>query len=62
MKPERFELPDVTTHRPFRVSTREIVGPKLVVGDSIPHDVERDFENLVADITAFLCPRCRFTR
>jgi hypothetical protein len=33
VKPQRFELPDVTTHRPLRVSTCEVVGPKLVIGD-----------------------------
>ncbi len=60
MVPKRFELPHMTSRRTLGVSSLEVVGPKLVVGHAVPHDVVRDLENLVTDrddgflVTAFL--------
>ena len=49
VKPERFQLPDVPTRGPLRMSTGEVVGPQFLVGHAVAHHVVRNFENLMTD-------------
>src|SRR5436309_15698970 len=49
VKPEGFKLSDMTTNRTLGVTAVEVVGPEFVVRNAVPHDVVRDFENLMAD-------------
>ena len=42
VKPERLKLPDVPTDSFLGVAPIEVVGPKLLVGHAVAHDVERN--------------------
>jgi hypothetical protein len=48
VKPERLELPDMPSNGALAVALVEIVGPELVIGAAIAHDVVRDFKDLMA--------------
>ena len=48
MKPERFQLPDVTMHGSLAMAPIEVVGAQFLVRDAVAHDVVRDFQDLVA--------------
>jgi hypothetical protein len=48
VKPERLELPDMPSNGALGVALVEIVGPELVIGAAIAHDVVRDFKDLMA--------------
>src|ERR1700694_476913 len=47
VKPERLKLPDVPTDNFLGVAPIEVVGPKLLVGHAVAHDVERNLEDLM---------------
>jgi hypothetical protein len=47
VKPERLKLPDVPTDSFLGVPPIEVVGPKLLVGHAVAHDVERNLEDLM---------------
>src|SRR2546427_12830819 len=47
VKPERLKLPDVPTDSFLGVAPIEVVGPKLLVGHAVAHDVERNLEDLM---------------
>jgi len=39
----------MSASRAFRVPAIEVVGPQLLVGDPVAHDVEGNLENLASD-------------
>src|SRR5262249_30520996 len=47
VKPERFKLPDVPTDSVLGIAPIEVVGPELLVGHAVAHDVERNREDLM---------------
>src|SRR3989442_6198824 len=47
VKPERLKLLDVPTDSFLGVAPIEVVGPKLLVGDAVAHDVEGNLEDLM---------------
>jgi hypothetical protein len=49
MKPQSLKLSDMTADGPLGVTPVEVVGAELLVGDTVSHEVERDFENLMPD-------------
>jgi hypothetical protein len=49
LKPQSLKLSDMTADGPLRVTPVEVVGAELLVGDTVAHEVERDFENLMPD-------------
>ena len=48
VEPQRLELADMAAHGAVLVAPVEVVGPELVVRHAVTHDVEGDFENLMA--------------
>ena len=47
VKAEGLKLTDMTTDRAFGVTLVEVVGPKLLVGHAVAHDVERNLKDLM---------------
>jgi hypothetical protein len=48
-KAKCFELPHMTAHRAFGITTSEVVGTQFVVRDAIVHHEIRDLQNLMRD-------------
>src|SRR5437667_2203002 len=47
VKPERLKLLDVPTDSFLGVAPIEVVGPKLLVGHAVAHEIERNLEDLM---------------